>query len=67
MPQKVKSQNKCRKFKSFLHLLDEHQKKISHENMNLLGLEVKKIHYSAKNKKKEHQLMELEEIEGHKF
>ena len=49
---KARSQSKTRKFKSFLNILDEHQKKISNENMNLLGLEVKKISYCSKIQRK---------------
>lgn len=39
------------KFKNFLNALDEHQRKISVDNMNLLGLEVRKINYCEKSKK----------------
>lgn len=39
------------KFRNFLTALEEHQKKVSIDNMNLLGLEVKKVNYSEKTKR----------------
>lgn len=39
------------RFRNFLTALEEHQKKVSIGNMNLLGLEVKKVSYAAKNKR----------------
>lgn len=44
-------QSKNAKFKNFISTLDEHQRKLSNENMNLLGLEVRKISYCEKQKK----------------
>ena len=47
-PIRVSAVGKGNKFKNFLHALDEQQKKVSMNNMNLLGLEVKKVSYHEK-------------------
>ena len=49
---RVSAGGKGNKFKNFLHALDEQQKKVSMNNMNLLGLEVKKVSYHEKERKK---------------
>lgn len=51
-PIKVTAIMKGSKFKNFLSALDEQQRKISLNNMNLLGLEVKKVSYCEKERKK---------------
>ena len=40
-------------------MLDEHQKKISDQNMNMLGLEVKRINYCEKSKRKDRPFVEF--------
>lgn len=53
------------KFKNFLNALDEHQRRVSVDNMNLLGLEVKKINYCEKAKRSsEKHLMEFFDENG---
>jgi hypothetical protein len=51
LPRNNNIQSKSIKFKNFLNALDEHQRKVSVDNMNLLGLEVKKINYCEKAKR----------------